>query len=79
MGIFKAVRESFAAGVEGSDSYVRAENPVICSHCGGQRFEKSTALLNSRGLTFLDLDWANAEADIFICKKCGHIEWFVER
>lgn len=78
MGLFKATREAFTKGVEGSDSYIRADNPVICSHCGGQSFEKSSALLNSRGLTFLDLDWANAEADIFVCKKCGHIEWFAD-
>ena len=78
MGLFGNTREAFAKAVAGDDSYERAGKLVTCSHCGGTSFEKSVALLNSRGLTFLDLDWANAEADTFVCKNCGHIEWFAE-
>ncbi len=78
MGLFSNTREAFSKGLAGEDSYERAGKPVACSHCGGTGFEKSSALLNSRGLTFLDLDWANAEADLFICKRCGHIEWFAQ-
>ena len=80
MGLFGDTMGAFLRGASGdrSDSFERAGLAVTCSHCGGESFEKSSALLNSRGLTFLDLDWANAEADIFICKNCGHIEWFAQ-
>ena len=36
---------------------------LLCVCCGGDLFHKRSALLNTSGMTFLDLDWANAEAD----------------
>jgi len=35
-------------------------------------------MLNTVGLTFLELDWANRSGSLLICVKCGHIEWFLE-
>lgn len=78
MGIFSDTVNNFKNASQGNDTFERAGRTVTCSHCGGTNFEKSSALLNSRGLTFLDLDWANASADIYLCKQCGHIEWFAE-
>lgn len=49
-----------------------------CPICGGSSFTKRTSLLNSRGLTFLDLDWLNQGAINYICKKCGYILWFID-
>ena len=69
--------ESFRRGLSGDDSYEIAGHSVVCSHCGSEHFEGSTAQLNTAGLTFLNLDWANRNATILICKTCGHIEWFV--
>ena len=51
---------------------------VKCSHCGGVDFDDGYAMLNTAGLTFLGLDWANREANLMICTKCGHVEWFLE-
>ena len=78
MGLFSNTREAFAKAAAGEDSFERGGVTLTCSHCGGTSFDKGSALLNSRGLTFFDLDWANAAADTYICKACGHIEWFVE-
>ncbi len=50
---------------------------VTCSHCGGVSFDKSKAQLNTAGLSFLDLDWANRSATVLICDTCGKIEWFL--
>ena len=72
MGFFS----NYKRGREGNWKYEVAGIPVICSHCGHNEFESSTAMLNTRALTFFDLDWANEEATILICKHCGHIEWF---
>lgn len=63
---------------EDGASYEVASRIVECSHCGSKKFEKSTAQLNTAGLTFLGLDWANRNATILICARCGHIEWFLE-
>lgn len=68
---------SFKRGLSGDDSYEAAGRQVECAHCGSVDFEQSTAQLNTAGLTFLGLDWANRNATILVCKECGHIEWFL--
>jgi hypothetical protein len=35
------------------------------------------ALLNTPGMTFLKLDWANATAQCRVCADCGYIHWFL--
>jgi len=45
--------------------------------CGGNRFYKREALLNTPGMTFLNLDWANASANCCVCSDCGYIHWFL--
>ncbi|MCB1034251.1 MAG: DNA-binding protein [Acidobacteria bacterium] len=52
---------------------------VKCSHCGNEEFYTSSALLNTRGATFLGLEWANQSAEVNICAECGHLEWFVRK
>ncbi|KKM09925.1 hypothetical protein SY88_16905 [Clostridiales bacterium PH28_bin88] len=49
---------------------------VICGHCKNDFFHKGNALLNTRGLTFLDLDWLNQSATTLICTRCGYVHWF---
>ncbi|MBM4174862.1 MAG: DNA-binding protein [Ignavibacteria bacterium] len=51
---------------------------VTCSHCGGEQFQKKDILLNTPGLTFLGLDWANRTAITLICSSCRKIEWFAK-
>jgi predicted nucleic-acid-binding Zn-ribbon protein len=48
-----------------------------CLACGGNRFFKREALLNTPGMTFLNLDWANATAQCYVCGDCGYIHWFL--
>ena len=69
--------ESFNRGLSGDREYERAGKQVVCSHCGGTEFEESSAQLNTAGLSFLNLDWANRSAAVFVCLQCGHIEWFL--
>lgn len=72
--------ESFKQGYEGRDSgrYEIGGQPVRCSHCGGESFDPGSALLNTRGLTFLGIDFANRGANLLICTACTHIEWFLD-
>lgn len=53
-----------------------AELQIRCMHCKYEYFEAGEALLNTRGMTFLDLDWLNNNATTLICKRCGYIHWF---
>ncbi|TDB36805.1 MAG: DNA-binding protein [Actinobacteria bacterium] len=70
--------EHFKRGYEGDARYSVAGKGVVCSHCGGNEFDAGAALLNTRGMTFLNLDWANRNATLLICTNCSHIEWFLE-
>ena len=69
--------ESLNRGLSGDSGYERAGRQVVCSHCGGVEFDERSAQLNTAGLTFLDLDWANRNATVLVCQQCGHIEWFL--
>lgn len=42
---------------------------VACSHFGSMEFDESQAQLNTAGLTFLDLDWANRSATVPTCRQ----------
>ena len=49
---------------------------LVCPVCGGESFLYRQTLLNTTGMTFLKLDWANANADNYYCANCGYIFWF---
>lgn len=59
------------------DSFAVAGKGVVCTHCAGNRFIEGRAQLNTAGMTFLNLDWANRSAATLTCTACGHIEWFL--
>lgn len=58
--------------------YSIAGKAVTCSHCGNDTFEKADAQLNTPGMTFLGLDWANRTATALICDSCSHVELFLD-
>ena len=57
-------------------TYTVSDRPLKCPHCGGDHFHHRRILLNTRAMTFLDLDWLNAAADVYVCAQCGHLTWF---
>jgi len=67
----KAVIEALGPG-----SYRVAGAKMVCPTCRHDQFQSHTVLLNTRGLTFLKLDWLNAAATILICSNCSLIQWF---
>jgi hypothetical protein len=52
---------------------------LVCPVCDNDKFRCSSFMLNTRGLTFLDLDWINEDADNYVCSKCGYIFWFMQQ
>jgi predicted nucleic-acid-binding Zn-ribbon protein len=60
-------------------SYKLQGQAIICPHCKNNEFDEGSALLNTAGMTFLSLDWANRSAYILACKRCGHIQWFMQQ
>ena len=54
----------------------RAGHWLKCPVCAGETFWRREAQLNTRAMTFLDLDWVNPKGDCYICESCRHILWF---
>lgn len=52
---------------------------VPCPMCGHDRFWTRKTLMNSRGASFLNFDWANKAAENYICEECGYVFWFMRR
>jgi hypothetical protein len=50
-----------------------------CLVCGGGEFAGGSAKLNTSGMEFLDLGWANRSASTFTCDRCGFIHYFEQR
>lgn len=51
---------------------------VACPVCGHTRFWTRRSLMNTPGLTFFDLDWANRTARNLVWEDCGHVLWFLD-
>ncbi len=60
----------------GSRRFEATGTPVACPHCRGNRFHAREILLNTRGLTFLKLDWMNRSATALVCAACGQVQLF---
>ena len=50
---------------------------LVCKHCGGGSFNHRMSQLNTSKLTFFNLDWLNASADVYVCDDCGFLHWFL--
>lgn len=48
-----------------------------CPVCGHDEFWKRKTLMNTPGLTLLGVEWANKEAENYVCDSCGHVLWFL--
>lgn len=77
MGFIEEFKHAYAG--DETHHYHVARKQVTCLHCGGEDFDRGSALLNTTGLTFLRLDWVNREAHLLICAGCGEIRWFLEK
>jgi hypothetical protein len=53
-----------------------AGKPLTCRHCGEEKFHERSVLLNTRLLTWLNMDWMNEAARVFACAECGCLHWF---
>ncbi|MBD3367187.1 MAG: hypothetical protein GF405_03295 [Candidatus Eisenbacteria bacterium] len=54
----------------------RAGCALACPVCGHERFWVREAQLNTRLMSFLDLDFVNPRGQCYICGNCRHIMWF---
>lgn len=76
---FTAVKRGVQAmgDAPSGEPFTVAGKRVVCPHCSCDRFVEGRAQLNTAGMTFLNLDWANRSAATLTCTSCGRIEWFL--
>jgi len=60
-----------------SERFINAHK-LVCPICGHDQFWKRQTLLNTPGMTFFGIEWANKQADNYVCNSCGHILWFMK-
>ncbi|MCP5106666.1 MAG: hypothetical protein GY950_25000 [bacterium] len=51
--------------------------PLKCQVCGHDQFWFRTTLMNTKGASFFGFDWANKEAENYVCNHCGYVHWFI--
>ena len=61
------------------ERYVRKGIKLECVICKKTMFWTRTTLMNTPGMTFLSLDWANRSATNYVCDNCGYVHWFLEK
>ena len=76
---FRSVKRGFQAMGEApsGERYTVAGKVVTCTHCSHDFFVEGRAQLNTAGMSFMNLDWANRSAATLTCTRCGRIEWFL--
>ncbi|MFC8175811.1 hypothetical protein ACFUJ0_03405 [Streptomyces sp. NPDC057242] len=52
------------------------EKEIHCLICGGDTFREREVKLNSTGMEFFNLAWANESATGLICWSCGYVHLF---
>jgi predicted RNA-binding Zn-ribbon protein involved in translation (DUF1610 family) len=52
-------------------------HPLECTICKHQLFWTRETLLNTPGMTFFGLEWANKSATNYVCDNCGFVMWFI--
>ncbi|WP_165245230.1 hypothetical protein [Paludisphaera soli] len=78
MGIWKGLKRAARSIVEGrgAGSYLAGGRKLACPHCGGDRFSEGRTLMNTPGMSFANLDWADRRATTLMCERCGLVQWF---
>ncbi len=54
-------------------------NILKCQICNHYRFWHRETLMNTPGMTFFGVEWANKSADNYICEHCGYVHWFLSK
>lgn len=59
------------------DAYEVFGKKLVCPICENDTFLTRETLMNTAGMAFFNLEWANRAATNYICDQCGYIHWFM--
>jgi hypothetical protein len=63
--------------VEGIAERAIDGHKLKCPICAHDKFQKRITLMNTPGSTFMGVEWANKQAENFVCDSCGYVFWFL--
>lgn len=64
---------------EVKEHYVKKGLKLECVICKKSQFWTRQTLMNTAGMSFMNLDWANKSATNYVCNNCGYVHWFLEK
>ncbi len=64
---------------EVKEYFVKKGLKLECAICKNTTFWTRKTLMNTPGMSFLNLDWANKSAVNYVCSECGYVHWFLEK
>lgn len=70
------MRKAMTKKSESSEISIKG-NALICTVCKHNKFWNRKTLMNTPGMTFFGLDWANKAAQNYVCENCGYVLWFL--
>jgi predicted nucleic-acid-binding Zn-ribbon protein len=59
------------------EHFVAKNIKLECTVCKHTLFWTRETLMNTVGMSLLNLDWANKKATNYICNNCGYVHWFL--
>jgi hypothetical protein len=51
---------------------------LLCPLCSNDTFDQRPMLMNTTGMSFMNLDWLNESACALVCRSCSRIEIFMK-
>jgi predicted nucleic-acid-binding Zn-ribbon protein len=64
---------------EVKEYFIKQGLKLECVICKNTLFWTRTTLMNTSGMSFLGLDWANKNATNYVCNACGYVHWFLDK
>ncbi len=69
--------DSSAAPHEEAKAWTISGKTLVCPVCSNDDFWKRQTLMNTPGMTFFGIEWANRQAVNYVCSRCGYVFWFL--
>lgn len=65
--------------IEAREYQIVKGKTLECPICSSKEFWTRETLMNTAGMSFLNLDWANKRALNYVCDNCGYVYWFLAK
>jgi len=69
--------DDFATPIDALTEVVVAGRTLRCLICSGTAFARREVKMNTTGMSFMNLDWANRSGVGAVCRTCGYVHTFL--